>query len=91
MGLKKCETNLICHGDKDRAQKQISAQCVLLLNLSVGPGEKVPRQLAQKRQRHHKVVPVSLDKVVPRDGRRIDVVLPERSQKILKANLNYFA
>lgn len=74
--------NLVRHGYKNRAQEQISTDGIILLDFGVRAGEEVPRQLAENWQRHHKVVSVRFDEVVPGDGGRIDVMLTEWSKEI---------
>lgn len=48
------------------------------LNIGFWQDKKIPRKFAQRRNGDCKIVTVSLDKVVPRDTRWIDVMLSER-------------
>lgn len=65
--LKDFPTCLIRDGDKDGAEKEISAERILSLNLGPRAAVKDPRELSQDRQRHHEVIAVGLDPVVSRD------------------------
>jgi hypothetical protein len=42
-----------------------------------------PGQVGQRHGRGHEIVAVGLDEIVTRDGCRIDVVFPKRTDKVL--------
>lgn len=70
-------THLIRHRHKDRAQEQVRTEGIRLLAVGGAPRHQIVGHLAQDRQGHHEIVPICLDKVVPRYRRRVDVVLSE--------------
>lgn len=77
-------THLIRHGYENGAQEQVRAERVRLLTVRCVLCHQVVGDLAEDGQGQHEIVAIRLDKVVSRYRRRINVVFPEWSQKVLK-------
>lgn len=80
----KQNAHLIRHRHKNRAKEQVSAEWVGLLSVDTVLSQQIVGHLSQNRERNHEIIAIRLDKIVPCDGRGIDMVLPERPQKVLK-------
>lgn len=74
---------LVCDSNKDGEQKDIHLPVVRFSYLFWSVTMELVRHMGQKRNNHGKVVPVRLNKVVPGDGRRINMVLTKWPDKSL--------
>lgn len=76
-------TNLICYINKDGEEEEITFPAVDFSNLLRAVGEELVTGIRHDRNGHGEVVTICLYKVMPCDGRRVNVVLTERPDKRL--------
>lgn len=55
--------------------------------LTRGEGEKVEGHVCKREKSQHAVIPIGLDEVMARDGRGVDVVLPEGAYESLQESI----
>lgn len=59
--------------------------CVCLCLCTWCVGQELVDHVRERQDGDHAVISISLDEIVPSDGRRVDVVLPKWTDKCLNA------
>ena len=77
-------THLIGQAGEEDEQKDVHLPVVGRVKVIARVSQELKRAVRQRHDDDGKVVSVSLDEVVACDGRRVDVVLPERADESLR-------